>query len=259
MNWWQSVTLGLVQGFTEFLPVSSSGHLVLAEELIGFHSPGVFVEVILHLATLVAVLIVYRRKLLELVAGVFRRDRDSLRYVLALVVATIPAVIVGFTLKDAIESSFDSLLMVGVDLMLTGTILWSTRWIAPTTGGISGTRNPVLIGLAQAFAILPGVSRSGSTISAAMWLKISPEKAAEFSFIMAIPVIAGAAVLQLGNVSATGASIGWGPLFLAAGTALVSGIAAIVFLVELLKKGAFHRFAPYCWVLGISIVVWQVV
>ncbi len=257
MSWWQAIVLGLVQGLTEFLPVSSSGHLVLAEELVGFHSPGVFVEVTLHLATLVAVLIVYREKIIEIIQGVFRGERESIRYAMAVILATIPAVIVGFTLKDAIESSFDSLIIVAIDLLITGTILWSTKWVGKPEGGVTGVRNPVLIGIAQALAIMPGVSRSGSTISVAMWLKVSPEKAAEFSFLMAIPAIAGAAVLQLGDLSTATASVGWAPLALSAFTALVSGVAAIVFLVALLKKKAFHKFAPYCWLLGAVIIGWR--
>jgi len=258
MTWWQGVVLGIVQGLTEFLPVSSSGHLVVAEAAIGFSMPGVLVEVVLHVATLVAVVLVYWRTLLRLVRGVFGGDRDAWRYVFLLAIATVPAGIVGVWFKDFFERLFESLFVVGIDFLITGTILWSTK------RRLGGTAEPkpgqaVSIGIAQAFAIFPGISRSGSTISAAVWMGIDPVRAAEFSFLLAIPVIAGAAVLQIPDLSTDLTAIGSGPLLLGFLCALVSGVAAIRLLIVLLQRRAFYRFAPYSWALGLATLGWALV
>ena len=243
---------------TEFLPVSSSGNLVVAEAAIGFSRPGVLVEVVLHVATLVAVVLVYWRTLLRLARGVLGGDRDAWRYVLLLAVATVPAGIAGVWFKDFFERLFESLFVVGIDFLITGTILWSTR------NKLDGTAEPktgqaLSIGVAQAFAIFPGISRSGSTISVALWMGIDPVRAAEFSFLMAIPAIAGAAVLQIPELSTDVTAIGSGPLLLGFICALVSGVAAIRLLIVLLQRRGFHRFAPYCWALGLLTIGWALV
>lgn len=257
MTWWQGIVLGTVQGLTEFLPISSSGHLVVAEAAVGLTTPGVLVEVALHVATLLAVAIVYRARLWELARGVVGGHRDALRYVGLLALASVPAGVVGLLLQDFFERAFDSLLMVGMNFVVTGVILWSTRLVAargsghePTPMGAAG------IGLAQALAILPGISRSGTTVAAGLWLRIDPVRAAEFSFLLAIPAIAGAAVLQVPDLSADLGTIGAGPLALSFATALVAGILAIRLLVALLRRGAFHQFAPYCWAVGLATILW---
>jgi undecaprenyl-diphosphatase len=257
MNWWQGVVLGVVQGLTEFLPVSSSGHLVVAERALGVARQGVVVEVALHVATLVAVVLVYRKRIWGLLAGLTRREGGSWRYVALLGLATIPAGLAGVLLGDWLEQAFNSLAVVGVDFLLTGAILWSTRGPAaratlsePSWRGAGG------IGFAQAVAILPGISRSGSTVAAALWAGVRPAQAAEFSFLMAIPVIAGAAVLELPKLGADTPGVGAGPLAVASIAALLAGIAAIKLLVLLLERGAFHRFAPYCWALGAATLAW---
>ncbi len=257
MNWWQGVVLGVVQGLTEFLPVSSSGHLVVAERVLGVARQGVVVEVALHVATLVAVLIVYRRRIWEVLAGLARKDGGCWRYAALLALATIPAALAGLWLGDWFEQAFDSLAVVGVDFLLTGAILWSTRRPAaraaksePSWRGAGG------IGLAQAFAILPGISRSGSTVAAALWAGVRPTQAAEFSFLMSIPVIAGAAALELPKLGVATSGIRPGPLAVSFVAALLAGIVAIKLLVLLLERGAFHRFAPYCWALGAATMAW---
>jgi undecaprenyl-diphosphatase len=250
MTWWEGIILGIVQGLTEFLPVSSSGHLVVAQEVLGIRMPGVFVEVAVHVATLVAVVVVYRARLAQLVAGVVRRDRDAWRYAGLLVLASVPAAVVGLLFQDWFERTFDSLRIVGIDFLITGTALWSTRLIRPSDRGEPEPGGAVAIGLAQAVAILPGISRSGSTVAAGMWLGLDPVRAAEFSFLLALPAIAGAALLQIPDLAGGAASVGAVPLGLAFVAALVSGVFAIRLLLRLLAGRAFHRFAPYCWVLG---------
>jgi undecaprenyl-diphosphatase len=260
VNYAQAIVLGLVQGLTEFLPVSSSGHLVVAEAAVGLVTPGVVVEVMLHVATLLAVVIVYRQRLVELAVGCILGRAAAWRMFGLLALASIPAAVVGLALKDFFERAFDSLLVVGIDFVVTGIILWSTRRVArDAVAEAPGVGGAGAIGVAQAFAILPGISRSGTTVATALWFRVRPERAAEFSFLMALPAIAGAAVLELPHLSIGADGAGWGPLAAGFVAALVSGVFAIRFLVALLKRGAFHHFAPYCWVLGIATVVWAVV
>ena len=259
MNWWQGIVLGIVQGLTEFLPISSSGHLVVAQAAIGLEVPGVQVEVLLHVATLLAVLVVYRRTVLRLLRGAVTGDRESWTYIGLLVIATIPAVIVGLWLSDFIEQAFDSLVTVGVDFLVTGCILWSTRWAEVPRSDVPSAKVASGIGLAQALAILPGISRSGTTVAAALWLGIKPVAAAEFSFLMAVPAIAGAGVLLLPDMLVEGVGMLNGGLALSFLAALVSGVVAIRLLIALLRRQAFHRFAPYCWALGTLTIVWGLV
>lgn len=255
MSYWQAVVLGLVQGLTEFLPVSSSGHLVLAEALIGVKPPGVFVEVVLHVATLGSVFIVYGRRLWDITRGLLSGSGDSLRYIGLLVLATIPAAAVGILFKSAIEERFHSLSSLGIEFLVTGVILWSTRWfsgdrILPGPGGA------LAIGVAQAVAILPAISRSGTTVATGLWLRLAPAAAAEFSFILSVPVIAGAALLEARHATVNLVEVGLGPLLLSFVVSFVSGVFAIRFLVALLRRGRFFAFAPYCWVLGALTVMY---
>jgi len=255
LNYWQAVVLGLAQGLTEFLPVSSSGHLVLAEALTGAKTPGVFVEVVLHVATLGSVLILYGRRLWEITRGLLRWSAENVRYVALLVVATIPAALVGVLFKTAIESRFHSLPWLGIEFIASGLILWSTRWF---TGDrtLPGWGGAVVIGLAQALAILPAISRSGATIAAAMWARVTPVAAAEFSFLLTVPVIAGAGLLEARHATVNLAEVGLGPLLVSFVVSFASGVFAIRFLVALLRRGSFFAFAPYCWVLGILTIVY---
>ncbi len=257
MNYGQAIVLGLVQGLTEFLPVSSSGHLVVVEAAVGLTTPGVVVEVMLHVATLLAVVIVYRQRLVDLAAGCVRGDGAAWRAVGLLALASVPAAAVGLTLQEVVEHAFDSLLVVGVDFVVTGIVLWSTRRIAQrAVVEVPGAVAAGAIGIAQAAAILPGISRSGSTVAVALWFRVRPERAAEFSFLMALPAIAGAAVLELPSLSQGTGGAGWGPMAAGFLVALTSGVFAIRFLVALLRRGAFHRFAPYCWAVGAATIMW---
>jgi undecaprenyl-diphosphatase len=258
MTWWQGAVLGIVQGLTEFLPISSSGHLVVAERMIGLRTPGVLVEVVLHVATLLAVVIVYWQRLIELTIGAIARRPEAWRYVGLLAVGTVPAALIGFLFADWFERAFDSLATVGVSFLLTSAFLWSTRWARQATRGEPSVSGAVGIGLAQALAVLPGISRSGSTITAGMWLGVDPVRAAEFSFLLAIPAILGAAVLQIPHLSAGALDVGLSSLAVGFVTSLVAGIFAIKVLVVLLEKRAFHRFAPYCLILGLLTLTWAV-
>ena len=259
MTYWEGLVLGVVQGFTEFLPISSSGHLVVAETALGLGTPGVVLEVVLHVATLLAVIVVYRRRLAALIVGAFGGERAAWRSIGLLAVGSVPAAVAGLWLAELFERTFESLALVGVNFVLTGAVLWSTRSLPGAPEGAEpDLRGAGAIGVGQALAILPGISRSGTTIAVALWLRVTPERAAEFSFLLAIPAIAGAAALQIPDLSAGLNAIGTGPLVVSFLASLAAGIAAIRLLVALLRTGGFYRFAPYLWMLGIGTITWAV-
>lgn len=259
MTLWDGLVLGLIQGLTEFLPISSSGHLALAEAALGLKTPGLVVEVALHVATLLAVFIAFRARLLELTRGALRRDPAAWRYIGLLVLATIPAGIAGVLFEDFFKQAFGSLIEVGVEFIVTGIILWSTRWAGqPGPGDRLTAGTATLIGVAQAVAILPAISRSGTTVAAGMWLGMDPVRAGEFSFLLSIPAIGGAAVLELPKLMGATQQVGAAPLALGFAASLVTGLLSIRWLVSLLRRRAFHWFAPYCWAIGAVTIGWGV-
>ncbi len=246
-----SILLGIVQGLTEFLPVSSSGHLVLAQEILDTHfGQGILFEVAVHVATLFAIMIFYRRRVIHLVYGTLTRDHHALRYSGKLIVGTLPAVIVALLLRDLIEEQFDSLLGVGICLMVTGFLVWSTRYTNTHEGEDEPSwKAALLIGCVQAVAILPGISRSGSTVAAGLALGLHPLAAAEFSFMLGMIAMAGAGVLLLPELTSIDASL---LNTIAAGSiaALLSGLAALAAFVWLLRTQRFYIFSWFAWIVG---------
>jgi undecaprenyl-diphosphatase len=268
MTLWQGILLGLVQGLTEFLPVSSDGHLAVIGHVAGVHTPGVFVEVALHVATLGSILVVYGRRFWQLAIDVLRRQPDALRYAGLLIIGMFPAGLVGIFLQHFIERAFDTLWAAGVGFLVTGAFLWSTRYRAPPPSpppATEGLARPtplgaLIIGLAQAFAPLPGVSRSGTTIASGLWVGLGPVAAADFSFLMAIPLIAGAGLVEARHAAVDIAQVGAVPLLVGCIVAFVSGVFAIRFLVAMLRRGRFYTFAPYCFAIGLftlAYVLWH--
>ncbi len=251
MTLWQGILLGLVQGLTEFLPVSSDGHLAVVGHVAGVHTPGVFVEVALHVATLGSILVVYGRRFWQLVVGVLRRQPDALRYAGLLIIGMIPAGLVGIFLQHLIERAFQSLWAAGVGFLVTAACLWSTRHRGPEGASQPSPRGAIIIGLAQAFAPLPGVSRSATTISSGLWVGLGAVAAADFSFLMAIPLIAGAGLVEARHASADIAQVGAVPLLVGCIVAFGSGVFAIRFLIAMLRRGRFYLFAPYCLAIGL--------
>ena len=252
----EALWLGIVQGLTEFLPVSSSGHLVMAQALLGLEQPGLVFEVAVHVATLLSVLVVYRKRIGELVLGALRRDAQALAYGAKLVLATLPAVALVLVAGDWLEGLFERPAVAGLALIGTGCILATTRYtMAAARLPEPGWGTALGIGCAQALAIVPGISRSGSTVAAAMAMGVAPTAAAEFSFLMSVPAILGAAVRSLGELSAVEAGVAL-PLALGAGAAAVSGVGAILLFVRLLRSRAFHRFAYYTWAVGAAFLAW---
>ena len=252
MTWWEGAILGFLQGATEFLPVSSSGHLVMGQALLGLRLPGLGFEVALHLATLISVLVVYRERIGSLLAGVVRGDSPSLRYAGLLVVASIPAALVGIGFEERFEALFDIPWVTGVALVVTGVILWTSRAaLRREPQRAPGLVDAVLMGIAQAAAIIPGISRSGSTVVTGLWKGVDPQEAAAFSFLMSIPAVGGAALLKAPEMLGGDAGASTGVLLVGAGVASVTGILAIRTFVAMLRHRSFHRFAPYLWVVGV--------
>jgi undecaprenyl-diphosphatase len=259
MSLLEAFFLGLVQGVTEFLPVSSSGHLVMVQTLLGVHQEGLLFEIAVHVATLVSVLVFYRQRVAGLIGGVLRGRVEDLRYTAKLAVATLPAVVAVLVLGDFFDSFFDAPWPTGWFLIVTGGILWTTRRSAPAAEASEPTfAQAFVIGCAQAFAIFPGISRSGSTVAAALALGVAPVAAAEFSFLMSVVAITGAAVRSIPEISAANPS-DFAPLAVGGAAALVSGIAAIWLFVRLLRTRAFYRFAYYAWAVGALFLTWLAV
>lgn len=252
MTPWEAILLGIVQGLTEFLPVSSSGHLVLAQAALGVRLPGVVFEVVVHLATLCAVLWVYRERVLALARGVVAGDRESWTYVLLLAVATVPIALVGFFGRSFLRRTFEEPMLAAALLLVTGGLDWSISKTASREGDERpDLRQSLGVGLSQAVAILPGISRSGITVATGTWLGVDPIRIAEFSFLMSVPAIAGAGVLELRNLEAATHQGGAGILALGFAAALICGILAIHLFLRMLERRTFHRFAYYCWTVGL--------
>jgi undecaprenyl-diphosphatase len=255
----QSFLLGIIQGLTEFLPISSSGHLVLGKQILGVEvETGITFEVIVHFGTLCSILIYYRKIIWDLLVSAFgflkspsaRKEDPKVKLIGFIFVSMIPAMIVGFTLKDQVEAIFSDPLVVSVMLLVTGLILFTTRLIGDTSKDVN-LSNSFLIGVAQSFAMIPGISRSGSTISAALWLGVKREEAANFSFLMLIPVIAGAMLLEVKELVEIGVSdAALTNLVIGFLAAFISGYYALKYLIIILKRKGFHYFAYYCWLIG---------
>ena len=270
MEWWQAIILGLVQGLTEFLPVSSSGHLMIFKEIVGADAEG-FLDftVTVHFATVLATIVVFWSVIWTLLKGFFKfRYNDETDYVCKILVSLIPVALVGFLLKDQVDALFSGeLWQVGVGLCITaGLLLLSDnagkRFKVPVA---KDTRNGVsywqafVVGLAQAFAVIPGVSRSGSTIATGLLTGVKRESMAQFSFLMVLIPIIGEQSLDLLKVAAGEASFGAGvgslPLVLGFVSAFVSGLFACKVMIAIVKKAKLSWFAFYCLVVAAVIFV----
>ena len=248
MDWIQALILGIVQGLTEFLPVSSSGHLVLAQHILGVDEAGVLLEVILHMGTLAAILVYFYDDLKQLLLEFIKGEKDAKNSVLFLIIATLPAVCVGLVLQDTIESTF-TIAIVKWMFMITGLVVGGTYFFKNQPKREMVLMIAFCIGLAQTFALLPGISRSGITISVALIMGIQHQKAAKFAFFMAIPVLLGAGLLQVIsfepqiNFSTT-------PLIVGFISSAVTGYLVISWLLDVISRGKFYLFSLYCFVVS---------
>ena len=255
-GWWRGAFLGVVQGATEFLPVSSSGHLVLAERLLRLARPGLALETGLHLGTLAAVVLAYPRDVRNLLAGVAdlcrRRRGPRAELLLLLVLASLPAAATGLLLGDAVDRLFGSLAAVAVGWCVSGGALIASGRLRAGRHRLPGLagRDALWVGALQALALAPGVSRSGVTIIAGLWRGLSPEEAARFSFLLSLPTVAGAVILQAGR-AVGGGMVADAGLWIGIPVAAAAGFAAIhLCLRRLRQSGDLAPFGWYCLALG---------
>ena len=246
MDFLDALILGILQGITEFLPVSSSGHLVIGQKLLGINVPGNAFEVILHIGTLMSILVVFWPDIHRLLGGI--KDYNTRIYIFTLLLGTTPAIIVGLLSKDQIASMFDNTHTVALALIVTGIILISSKWFLNKKSDLTLIKG-FNIGLAQALAIIPGISRSGATICTGLMMGLSAEEAARFSFLLAIPAIAGAGILTAMDIDKI--SLGMDVMVVGLLSSFLVGWGALNWLLNLLKKGKFHWFGVYCLLLGI--------
>ncbi|MBQ7718009.1 MAG: undecaprenyl-diphosphate phosphatase [Clostridia bacterium] len=271
MQYIQSIILGLVQGLTEFLPVSSSGHLAIFKHIFGegFFTSGITFDIMLHIGTLIAVFAVYYKDIWELILEFFRLIGDIFRgrfeiktpyrrMLLMLIVASIPAAVFGMLVKDFIESiSEDRLWVVGICLFITAFLLFISDKISKGTKEAQDLTvgSSLVVGLFQAFAVLPGISRSGSTIVGGLFNGFSREFAVKFSFLLSIPAILGAALLDFKDVLSTGFDMSPLAALLGVVVAAASGFWAIKVLLKVVKNGKFRFFAYYCALAGVVTLI----
>lgn len=254
----KAIILGAIQGLTEFLPVSSSGHLVIGSELLNFQEQGVVFDVCLHLGTLLSVFIVFRREILAMIQAPFQyfsgnSDVDVKRFFfwdIYVILATLPAVVVGLFFKDYVDLFFGSTLIAYCMLIVTGIIMIIAQYVPERRKSLNWWKS-ILVGCAQALAIMPGLSRSGSTIFAGMILGVPRETIARFSFIMSIPAILGAAVLQMGDFFKTPPTSDVA-INLIAGMAMsaIAGYFAIKLLLDIIRRNRLQWFGYYCLLLA---------
>jgi len=260
MSLLESIFLGIIQGLTEFLPVSSSGHLVLAQHFLGIDEPGISFEIIVHLGSLLAVLIYFCKDIFALLASATKvfsskksyQDVDNLKILGYLLVATIVTAIIGFTFKDSFEALYNIPWAVSIALFVTGLILYFSDKIH--NGQFNdyniGWIKAIFIGIGQALAIIPGISRSGTTIAFALFSKMKRENAARFSFLLSIPAILGAAVLDFKDMGASEFAK-MGHYTAGAFAAFISGFLVIALLINLIQKRKLKYFSYYCWTVSL--------
>lgn len=274
MSLWEAIVLGLIQGLTEFLPVSSSGHLVLGQYFLGIQEQGIIFEVFVHLGTTLAILTVYRQRVLALIgdgiAGLKKPglyvealksgeiekkpgDDDilpSLRLIVYVAITMIPTGLAYIFFKDQLEASFNDPRLVCIMLLVTGTLLILLK-LRPNPFGKLAIPKAVMIGVAQACALIPGISRSGATICASIYQNVDRKDAADFSFLMLIPVIVGATLVKTLEMFGSGETISFFPVLVGTIVAYFSGIWAIRVVLNFVQRGNLYYFAFYCYLIGI--------
>jgi len=252
MTYIQATWLGLLQGVTEFLPVSSSGHLAIAQHFIDdFSQPGLLFDVLLHLGTMLAVVLYFRADLARLLRSPWSGNALDRRQLLLLVIGSVPTAIIGLTGKDLAEGLFDNMLAVGLCLLVTGGLLFVAEKLRQRDSGRLEVNlgDALVAGTLQGIAILPGISRSGSTIAGLLLRGVDGETAARFSFLLALPAVSGAALLSLRDLEALPA--GELPLYAVGATAaFAAGLLSIHFLLAIIRRRRLALFALYCWLAG---------
>lgn len=266
MSWWEALVLGIVQGLTEFLPVSSSGHLEIGQALLGTAGEeNLLFAVVVHTATVLSTLVILWREVAQLFKGTFTTLswNEDKNYVAKILVSMIPVFVVGMFFKDKVEGFFGhGLLLVGICLLITACLLWLSEWLTKRMnrqGHEVTYRDSIIIGCAQALAVLPGLSRSGTTIATGLLCGVKKEEVAKFSFLMVLIPILGEAFLDLlkllsGEVAVT---IGAGPLLVGFLAAFVTGCMACRFMIDIVRRQKLTWFAVYCLCVGAFAIIYE--
>ncbi len=246
----EAILLGVIQGLTEFLPVSSSGHLELAKVITGYDqsaSESMMMTVILHAATALSTIVIFRKEIIEIISGLFSFEKEQVEFSGKIILSMVPAAIVGVMFDEQLEQLFDKqVLLVGLMLIVTGALLFLADKAKNTTKKVSWS-NAIVIGIAQMIAILPGISRSGATISTSVLLGVDRTRAAKFSFLMVVPLILGKMAKDILGGELSYASEDLVPLAAGFGAAFVTGLVACTWMIALVKKSKLSYFAYYCF------------
>jgi undecaprenyl-diphosphatase len=256
MNWWQTFFLAIVQGLTEFLPISSSGHLVLFQKLFGLKPPVLF-DIFVHIGTLFSIIFFFRRELLEILRGLFRKRKNDWQIFWLLIIGTIPTAIIGLFLQKNINQIFDSLPLLIISFLITGFLLLSTFWLKQKNNKdfkVLNWLDAFVIGLFQAVAILPAISRSGATLVGGLLRRIDRQTAFQFSFFLAIPAILGALILQIPDLLNNQSGL-LNQSFLGMILAGFVGYFSLKFLQKVLLNSKLWFFSFYCFSLAFLIAI----
>jgi len=262
MSFLEALILGIIQGLTEFLPVSSSGHLELAKAIQGQDLSGessMMMTVVLHFATALSTVLVFRKDIMEIFRGLFQfKINEEFLFALKIVISMIPAAIVGVLNDDLIEGFFGGqILLVGIMLIVTGLLLFLADRAKDTKRKVSFS-NSIVIGIAQAIAILPGISRSGATIGTSVLLGVDREKAARFSFLMVVPLIFGKMAKDLLSSDFTTERVAMSSIAVGFVAAFITGVVACTWMIALVKKSKLSYFSYYCFAAGLSAIIWSI-
>lgn len=264
MDWFEALILGLIQGLTEYLPVSSSGHLAIGASLFGLDNgeSNLAFTVAVHVATVLSTCVILWKEIVWLFADLFKWEwNDGTRYIVNIIISMIPVGIVGLFFKDKVEAVFGSdLIVVGICLLVTASLLAFSYWAKPRQREDISPIHAFIIGIAQAIAVLPGLSRSGSTIATGLLLGNKKEKLAQFSFLMVIPPILGEALLDVKDMAEMGVSQAMGgistlPLAIGFIAAFVSGCFACRWMINIVRRGKLIWFALYCAIVGLAVII----
>ena len=260
MSWIEVIILGIVQGLTEFLPVSSSGHLAIGKALFGIETSDLSFEVIVHAATVMATIVVFWKDIVALLQGLFKWKMNAeTRYILLILLSMIPVFIVGMFFKDYVESIFGSgLLVVGIALIVTALLLFLSETLTARRGSEGGKvtwKSALWMGLAQAVAVIPGLSRSGSTIATGLLCGVKKEEVTRFSFLMVLVPILGEAFLDVVGGDFGQSTVGTLPLALGFVAAFLSGLFACKVMIAIVKKAKLKWFALYCVLVGLACLI----
>ncbi len=259
----EAIVLGVVQGLTEFLPVSSSGHLELTKAILGDNSvpeESLLMTVVLHAATALSTIVIFRKDIADLLSGLFQfKNNEQFKYAVKIIISMIPAALVGVLLEDEIEQLFGGqILLVGLMLLVTGTLLFLADRAKNTSKSVS-TPNAFIIGISQAIAILPGISRSGATISTSVLLGIDRQKAARFSFLMVVPLILGKMAKDLASGDLMASQTETSLLVVGFIAAFIAGLIACQWMIGIVKRSQLKYFSYYCYVVGTAAIIYTFV